>query len=80
MANFCTIPEEQFKFVFQEHGVTYNESEATDYKVEASLSIQSEHQPSFILKVDQKFKSKFVIVGKRGLFISQGVEFMIQQA
>ena len=53
VANLYTISEGQFKFVFQEHGVAYNESEATDYKVEAFLSIQSEQQPSFTLKVDQ---------------------------
>lgn len=52
VANLYTISGGQFKFVFQEHGVAYNESEATDYKVETSLSVQVDQQPSFSLKAD----------------------------
>ena len=52
VANLYTISGGEFKFVFQEHGVAYDESEATNFKIEVSLSIQGYQQPSFSMKVD----------------------------
>ena len=52
--NLYAISDGQFKFSFQEHGVAYGETEATDYRVEVSLPIPAEKSTGFTMKVDQR--------------------------
>jgi len=51
--NLYVASDGQFKFSFQEHGVAYNETEATDFRVEASLPISAGNPTGFTMKVDQ---------------------------
>lgn len=42
VANLYSISDAKFKFVFQEHGVAYDETSATDCLVETAVELQAE--------------------------------------
>ncbi len=53
VSNLYSISGKELRFSFQEHGVAYNETSATDYMVKATVQLQSrEDVPGFTLKVD----------------------------
>jgi hypothetical protein len=52
VANLYKISEGEFKFSFQEHGVAYNETTATDSLVEATLQVVPGAEVGFSLAVD----------------------------
>ena len=53
VTNLYSISGEELKFKFQEHGVAYNETEATDCLVETTIQLQpGADGPGFTLKVD----------------------------
>ena len=53
VSNVYTISGGQLKFSFQEHGVAYDETEATNYRSEVSLPVPAEQPTDFSMKVDQ---------------------------
>lgn len=52
VTNLYSSTDGELKFSFQEHGVAYNESSATDCLVEATIKLQSTHEASFSLAMD----------------------------
>ncbi len=52
VANLYSIGAGEFKLSFQEHGVAYNETDASDCLVEASIVLHEGEGRSFSLQVD----------------------------
>ncbi len=52
VTNVYSTTSKQFKFSFQERGVAYDETEATDFKVEVSMPIPDTQPSNVTMRVD----------------------------